>query len=55
MADLTAQQVETVAVEYKRPTTTPAEIEVTSAGLETTIDVGEKVNVPLSEMFKSSH
>lgn len=55
MSDLTAQQAETVAVEYKRPTTTPAEIEVTSAGLETTIDVGEKVNVPLSELFKSSH
>ena len=55
MAELTAQQAETVAVEYKRPTTTPAEIEVTTAGLETTIDVGEKVNVPLSEMFNSSH
>lgn len=55
MAELTAQQAETVAVEYKRPTTTPAEIEITSAGLETTIDVGEKVNVPLNVLFNSSH
>lgn len=32
-------------VKFKRPTQTPAEIEVTSSGAEAEFDVGAKVNV----------
>jgi len=54
IAELNAQVAETVAVEFTRPTTTPEEIEVTSAGLEKTIDVGEKVDVLLDDISKTS-
>ncbi len=49
MAELNAQQADTVELQYKRPMTTPLEIEVTSAGAELTADVGEKVNILFSE------
>jgi len=54
IAELNAQMAETVDVQYTRPTTTPEEIEVTSAGLEKTIDVGEKVDVLLDDISKGS-
>ena len=43
--ELNAQQADTIDVKYKRPTQTPAEIEVTSSGAEAEFDVGAKVNV----------
>ncbi len=43
--EMNAQQADTVDLKFKRPTQTPAEIEVTTAGAELTVDVGEKVNI----------
>lgn len=43
--ELNAQQADTIDVKFKRPTQTPAEIEVTSGGVEAEFDVGAKVNV----------
>jgi hypothetical protein len=45
---------DTVDLQFKKMGTTPAEIEVTTSGAETTVDVGEKVNIPFSESRKSS-
>ncbi len=43
--ELNAQQADTIDVKFKRPTQTPAEIEVTSSGAEAEFDVGAKVNI----------
>ena len=43
--ELNAQQADTIDVKFKRPTQTPAEIEVTSGGVEAEFDVGATVNV----------
>lgn len=52
MAELSAQQADTIDIKYRRPNTTPEEIEVTPSGAELTIDVGEKVHIRLNEWMK---
>ncbi len=52
--ELNDQVAETVDVKFTKASTTPEVIEVTSAGLEKTIDVGEKVHVLLNDISKSS-
>ena len=54
LAEHSDSACDTVDLQFKKMGTTPAEIEVTTSGAETTVDVGEKVNISFSESRKSS-
>lgn len=54
LAEHSGSACDTVDLKFKSMGTTPEEIEVTTSGVEKTVDVGEKVNIPFSESRKSS-
>ena len=54
LAEHSGSACDTVDLQFKKMGSTPADIEVTTSGAETTVDVGEKVNIPFSESRKSS-
>ncbi|MCF0233848.1 MAG: carboxypeptidase regulatory-like domain-containing protein [Thermoguttaceae bacterium] len=54
VAELNAQQADLVDPVYKSVRSTPFELEVGTAALETEFDVGEAVNIPFSESNRSS-
>lgn len=45
LAEINAQQAQTVDVKFNRPAQTPLELDVAAPGAEAEFDVGEKVNV----------
>lgn len=53
-AEISAQMADTVDLKFGDMSKTPETITVAPGGVEKTIDVGEKVNIPFSESRKSS-